>query len=471
MNRPKQFRTISTFWKNKHTNAAMQGQKRGKSAQREATALGIMRLAKPQREKAKVVISRGVVSRQQSGSAVVFLNLSLLRVQKRYELVLGDGLSLLREGHRCQELGHYGLGVTDLAVGVAPQHGADSLGASVSLMASRNELLSASIEDYLGLVAGNVAKWRHRGVGSDVVVVVAVIVLLSACTAIVAGVTAAAAAATTVGATGSVEPQSLSILHGTGLFGVVIHMGPWALLSDHRRRRCRLVRPEQGRTAPLGLLQDGRVAELCNKALEALNIGVGHSTRLHVTPRDVVMQESATAGPHEHQQPGCRDEVNEAIADRLVLAKINAVVGEVVLSRADGVEQVDQIALCELRREVADHERGTAVGTILDLLVDDVLWSRDAAVHMTIPGLHVATSDGVVSLVDGRSSESRGCSHRGLGGVAVSRHGLALRAEAGAGSTGSTELMASASLASNPVADVVRVQGLGKDHNVLESCQ
>ena len=101
---------------------------------------------------------------------------------------------------------------------------------------SRRAGLAAVVEHHLRLVSRDVAERRHGGVGGDVVVVVEVlIVLLSARSAVVAGVTTATATATAVGAARGVEAQSLGVLHGSGFLGVVIDVGPGALLSDHRR--------------------------------------------------------------------------------------------------------------------------------------------------------------------------------------------------------------------------------------------
>jgi hypothetical protein len=46
------------------------------------------------------------------------------------------------------------------------------------------------------------------------------------------------------------------------------------LLIDHGGRRRRSAGPEQGGTASLSLLEDGRVAELCDEAFIALDVGV-----------------------------------------------------------------------------------------------------------------------------------------------------------------------------------------------------
>ena len=45
-----------------------------------------------------------------------------------------------------------------------------------------------------------------------------------------------------------------------------------------------------------------------------------------MTTKHVVVQEHATAGLDEHQEPGCRDEVHKTVADGLVLVEVNAVV-------------------------------------------------------------------------------------------------------------------------------------------------
>jgi hypothetical protein len=60
----------------------------------------------------------------------------------------------------------------------------------------------------------------------------------------------------------------------------------------------------------------------------------------------------------------------------------------IAIARTDtSVEQVDEVTPCEFRRDAA----------VLDLLVDAVLGSPAAGVHMAIPGLHLTLSDGVES--------------------------------------------------------------------------
>ena len=56
-----------------------------------------------------------------------------------------------------------------------------------------------------------------------------------------------------------------------------------------------------------------------------------------MTTKHVTVQEHATSGLDEHQEPGRRDEVHKTVADGLVLVEVDAIVGKVELAGTAGV--------------------------------------------------------------------------------------------------------------------------------------
>ena len=91
-----------------------------------------------------------------------------------------------------------------------------------------------------------------------------------------------------------------------------------------------------------------------------------------MTTKHVTVQEHATSGLDEHQEPGRRDEVHKTVADGLVLVEVDAIVGKVELAATAGVWRTFDV--CAGRRAAVNEpklpsENGSDVSALLGFVL------------------------------------------------------------------------------------------------------